>query len=293
MARVPQRQRVAAYAVIIRDDRILLARLAPRISAAPLWTLPGGGLDHGEDPRVAVVREVHEETGLDVTISATAHVYSMHNEQARFGSVKADYHALRIVFEGWVPVDAPEPRVVEVNGSTSEAAWLPLDEVRSGKIPVSALVTEALADHEHSRLQRLAVYALVRRPGEVLLTRISRRGHLPGAWTLPGGGIEHGEKPAVGLAREVEEECGVTCEVGDLLDVHDVHLVGTAPNGRTEDYHGVHMIFAATVPPEAKLTVAEENGTTDAVAWISLTDITSERIEVLDVVTHALGLPGQ
>ena len=73
MARVPQRQRVAAYAVIIRDDRILLARLAPRISATPLWTLPGGGLDHGEDPRAAVVREVHEETGLDVVVQCRLH----------------------------------------------------------------------------------------------------------------------------------------------------------------------------------------------------------------------------
>ena len=293
MARVPQRQRVAAYAVIIRDDRILLTRLAPRISATPLWTLPGGGLDHGEDPRTAVLREIHEETGLEAAISSTARIYSMHKEQARFGSTRSDYHALRIVFEGWVPVDAPEPRVVEVDGSTAEAAWQPLDDVLSGVVPVTALVTEALADHEHSRLQRLAVYALIRRPGEVLLTRISQRGHRPGVWTLPGGGIEHGEKPAHALAREVEEECGVPCEVGELLDVHDVHLVGTAPTGRTEDYHGVHMIFAATIAPEAVLVVAEEDGTTDAVAWVPLSHLTSGRVEVLDVVTHALGLPGQ
>ena len=269
MVRVPQRQRVAAYAVIIRDDRILLARLAPRISQTPLWTLPGGGLDHGEDPRAAVLREIHEETGLEATVSATARVYSMHKEQARFGGSQADYHALRIVFDGWVPVDAPEPRVVEVDGSTVDAAWLPLEDVLSGEVPVTALVSEALADHEHARHQRIAVYALIRRPGEVLLTRISRRGHRPGTWTLPGGGIDHGEKPAEGLVREVEEECGVTCEVGDLLDVHDVRLVGTAPTGRTEDYHGIHLVFAASVAVDAKLLVAEANGTTDAVAWIS------------------------
>ena len=50
MGRFPQRQRVAAYAVILRDDQILLCRLAPRIAGGELWTLPGGGLDHGEDP---------------------------------------------------------------------------------------------------------------------------------------------------------------------------------------------------------------------------------------------------
>lgn len=291
MAKVPERQRVAAYAVIIRDDHILLARLAARISRTPLWTLPGGGLDHGEDPRAAVVREVHEETGLDVTVSQEARVYSMHNARARFGANKADYHALRIVFEGWVPSDSPEPRVVEVDGSTAEAAWHPLADVLAGELPVTPLVSEALADHEHARHQRLAAYALVRRPGEVLLTRISGRGHLPGSWTLPGGGIEHGERPADGLAREVTEECGVACEVGALLDVHDVHLVGTAPSGQTQDYHGVHLIFAATVADDAEPRVVEVDGTTDAVAWVAVTDIADGRVEVLDVVHHALALP--
>lgn len=277
--------------MIIRDERILLARLAPRISQTPLWTLPGGGIDHGEDPRLAVLREIREETGLDATVSTEARVYSMHNADARFGSTRADYHALRIVYEGWVAVDAPEPQVIEVNGSTSESAWHPLVDVLSGDVPVTGLVAEALADHEHARHQRLAAYALIRRSGEVLLTRISGRGHLPGAWTLPGGGIAHGEKPADGLVREVREECGVECTVGELLDVHDVHLVGTAPTGRTEDYHGVHLVFAASIPEDAELLVAERDGTTDAVAWVPLTDIASGQVEVLDVVHHALGLP--
>ena len=47
MGNLPRRQRVAAYAVIVRSGRILLSRLAPHISAEELWTLPGGGIDHG------------------------------------------------------------------------------------------------------------------------------------------------------------------------------------------------------------------------------------------------------
>ncbi len=150
MGRLPKRQRVAAYAVILRGDRILLSRLAPRISKTPLWTLPGGGLDHGEDPRTAVVREIQEETGLEAGVSEDARVYSLHNPKATHGERPADYHALRIVFEGWVPTDAPEPHVVEVNGSTVEAAWVPLADVRSGTISVTSLVHEALADHRPS-----------------------------------------------------------------------------------------------------------------------------------------------
>ncbi len=246
MGTLPKRQRVAAYAVILRDDRILLSRLSPSISHHELWTLPGGGLDHGESPRDAVVREIHEETGLRAEVGETARVYSAHLPGVWRDGRRVDAHALRIVYDGWVPADAPEPHVVEVGGSTSDAAWQPVARVLDGSLPVVPLVVEALADHRPARLQRLAAYALVLRDEHVLLTRISARGHHSGQWTLPGGGIGHGESPRLGLEREVREECGVPCVVGELLDVHDLHFGGTAPSGRDEDFHGVHLIFVAT-----------------------------------------------
>src|SRR5688500_6619959 len=64
----PRRQRVGAYAVMLREHagRVedLLSRLSARVSRTELWTLPGGGIEHGEDPRLAVIREIREETGL-------------------------------------------------------------------------------------------------------------------------------------------------------------------------------------------------------------------------------------
>ena len=290
MPALPRRQRVAAYAVVVRGGRVLLSRLAPRVSRAEQWTLPGGGLDHGEDPRDAVVREIYEETGLHATVGDTARVYSWHRPRSRRDGQAHDFHALRIVYEGWVDTDAPAPRVVEVDGSTIDAAWHDIADVEAGRVPVVPLVSEALADHRPFRLQRVAAYAVVRRGGDVLLTRLSSRAAHPGAWTLPGGGIGHGEQPAGALVREVAEECGTTCEVRDLLGVHDTHFSGTAPSGRYEDYHGVHLIFAATVPPGAAPRVNELGGTTDAVAWVPVADVRSGVVEVLDVVRCALDL---
>ncbi len=293
MGSLPQRQRVAAYAVIMRDDRILLSRLASRITTEELWTLPGGGLDHGEDPRDAVIREVHEETGLDVQVGEMARLYSAHLPGVWRDGRRVDAHALRIVYDGWVPVDSPEPRVLEVDGSTSEAAWHKVADVLDGTVPVVPMVAEAVTDHRPFRKQRVAAYALIRRADAILLTRISERGHHSGSWTLPGGGVDHGESPRLALEREVLEECGVRCVVGRLLDVHDLHFDGTAPSGRHEDYHGVHLIFAASlVEEESELRVVETAGTTDEVAWVPVADVVAEALPVLDVVRHALAAEG-
>ncbi|MEU0952358.1 NUDIX domain-containing protein [Streptomyces niveus] len=56
--------RLAAYAVCIEDGRVLLARHVPQ-NGASNWTLPGGRVEHAEDPFDAVIREVAEETGCD------------------------------------------------------------------------------------------------------------------------------------------------------------------------------------------------------------------------------------
>jgi hypothetical protein len=84
------------------------------------------------------------------------------------------------------------------------------------------------------------------------------------------------------------EETGLVAEVGGLLGVHDLHLTGTAPNGRHEDFHAVNLIFEATVPDAAEPQVLETGGTTDAVAWIDLADISSGVVEVTEVVRYAL-----
>ena len=284
---------MAAYAVILRERagavEILLSRLAPKVSRTEMWTLPGGGVDHGEDPRAALLREIREETGLDATVGETARVYSAHMPRAARDGLLVDAHAIRIVYDAWVPTDAPVPRVVEVDGSTVEAAWHRVEDVASGAVPVAAQVTDALVDHQPHRLQRVAAYAVVLRGRDVLLTRLSGRAAHPGMWTLPGGGVDHGERPAAALAREVEEECGLACEVGDLLGVHDTHFSGHAPSGRIEDYHGIHLLFAATVG-DGEPRVVEVDGTTDEVAWVDRSDVESGRVPVLDVVTHALRL---
>ncbi len=135
---VERRQRVSAYGVAIAEGMMLLARIAPGYPGAGNWTLPGGGLDWGEAPDRALHRELYEETGLAGTIEGLLGIDSIRIERNRNGRL-VGYHALRIIYQVSA---AGEPQVTEVDGSVSEARWIPLGEV--SEEPTVELVAAAL-----------------------------------------------------------------------------------------------------------------------------------------------------
>jgi ADP-ribose pyrophosphatase YjhB (NUDIX family) len=134
----PMVQRPAAYALVVRDDRVLLSRLAGH---GP-WTLPGGGIDHGEHPDDAVRRETFEETGLRLTRIQLADVDSRHFTGQSPDRVTENFHGVRILYRGEVAA-RDEPVVQEVDGSTEAAAWVPSAELE--RLHLADLVRVALA----------------------------------------------------------------------------------------------------------------------------------------------------
>ncbi len=145
-----------------------------------------------------------------------------------------------------------------------------------------------------ARRQRIAAYALLVRDGAVLLTQMSARTRIRGRWTLPGGGLEHGEDPRDALRREVYEETGLRVEPGRVADVHSSHYTGARADGVVEDYHGVHLIFRATITAESadsEPRVIEVDGSTEHAAWVALDEAAD--LDLLSAARHALGLLAQ
>lgn len=123
-------QRLGAYALVVDEERLLMSQLSERVtSAAGLWSLPGGGVDPGEEPVHGVVREVHEEAGQHVLVDDLVQVQSQHwiGEPTSSGESE-DFHAVRLIYRAHCPRPTPA-HVVEIDGSTGDAAWVPLDEV--------------------------------------------------------------------------------------------------------------------------------------------------------------------
>lgn len=117
--------RVAAYCVIVADGRILLAHWSEHGRSG--WTLPGGGLEPGEDPQDAAVREAFEETGHDVELLELVGIDSriMPIEERGDEAIRP-LHTLRIVYTA--RITGGELRN-EPDGSTDEARWFDLAEV--------------------------------------------------------------------------------------------------------------------------------------------------------------------
>lgn len=63
---------VSAVALIDLDGRILLAQRPEGKSMAGLWEFPGGKVEVGETPEDALVRELHEELGIETWSSCLA-----------------------------------------------------------------------------------------------------------------------------------------------------------------------------------------------------------------------------
>ncbi|MFI1400023.1 NUDIX hydrolase [Streptomyces sp. NPDC020681] len=117
--------RVAAYAVCVREEQILLARWVAR-DGVKRWTLPGGGMDHGEDPLETVVREVEEETGYASEVTALLGLHTDVLRRPRKLGADAELHSLRIVYAGRITGGGLRN---ETDGSTDLACWHPLDAV--------------------------------------------------------------------------------------------------------------------------------------------------------------------
>lgn len=99
-------QRLAAYALVIDSaGRVLLTRHPDERRRVGRWLLPGGGVEHGEHPEQAVIREVCEETGLAVLVGELLDVVS---DVTAVGRRRRSLHNVRLIYRAAVVPAEPD-----------------------------------------------------------------------------------------------------------------------------------------------------------------------------------------
>lgn len=240
----------------------------------PRWTLPGGGLNFGEQPQVGALRELAEETGYVGEIEALLGV----NVDHFIGSNGVDWHAVRIIYRAGVIGGG---LTYERDGTSELAAWLSSDELAS--LDAAPLVAAARAASTLPgkrvesqpvervpalvsalpRAARVAAYALLRDADQrVLLVHAGPRTTWAGRWILPGGGADHGEDLAVTIRRELLEETGLAVAVGSIRSVTS-DVVDSLP--RQQHLWTVRCVYDATVV--GGTLRPEIDGSSDGVRW--------------------------
>ncbi|MBD3640888.1 MAG: Nudix family hydrolase [Marinobacter sp.] len=137
----PVREIHVAVGVIVREDRVLIARRPDHVHQGGLLEFPGGKVEPGETVQQALVREIAEETGLSLTETSLEPVIG----------IRHDYGDKRVFLDVW---------------RTSEASGEP--EGREGQ-PVDWLAPEQLRDQDFPVANRPVIRAL-RLPGVLAIT---------------------------------------------------------------------------------------------------------------------------
>jgi 8-oxo-dGTP diphosphatase len=297
-------RRVGAYG-LCRDagGRVLLAR-GSGLSAFPgVWSLPGGGVEQGENPDDTVVREVGEETGLTVRVTG---LHSVTSDVTRLPYTDVDEHTDRIVYH-------VEPYAGslcnEADGTTDLVDWAGPAELDSRPLmPFTARVLglpdPAPADPDRAtyrpiqvaapdpgRGQRFGAYGLVTDPDDrILLTRIADGYPGAGRWHLPGGGTDHGELPEAALARELAEETGQHgCVIALLGTSHGHNPAAVGPDGVPVDWHVIRVLFRVLVDvPTGPVVTEAAGGSTAEARWFTPAQVAT--LPVTGVVATAVDL---
>jgi 8-oxo-dGTP diphosphatase len=289
-------RRVGAYG-ICRDaaGRVLLARNSDASAFPGLWSLPGGGVDQGEHPDDAVVREFAEETGLEVRVDGLRAVTA---DLARLPSGDLE-HTDRIIYD--ISVIGGSLRI-EVQGTTDLIDWAgpaeldnwPLMPFTAAELGVASPLPTDILDKSGeillrpARVQRFGANAAATDPdGRILLTRIAEGYPGAGLWHLPGGGTDHGETPEQGLARELAEETSQHGRVTGLLAIsHRYDPAAVGPEGAPVDWHVIRVVFRVRVDVPTEPMVAETAGSTSAAAWF--TRAAADRLELTELTRDAV-----
>jgi len=113
--------RIAARAVILHDDRLLLVN-AYADANSTLWCAPGGGVEKGSSIPDNLIREVHEETGLTISVGPPCLINEFHDP-------KTGFHQIEVFFRCKITQGRLDPDWQDTERIVVRRRWVTREEM--------------------------------------------------------------------------------------------------------------------------------------------------------------------
>ncbi len=239
---LPTRPVVTCCACVLRHGRLLLIQRASDPGRGH-WSFPGGRLEFGETIGEGIVREMREETGLEVAPLRVFQVYDwITRDDARLVRFHYLVHYLSVQYV------SGEPRAGD---DAADLRWVSAPELAG--LPMHPFVRETAA-----RLLREGASSTVWQEGDGILTGVDRTATAGGR----GEALAAGERPAPACS-------GCVLHAGRLLLIQRAKEPG---RGKWE-FPGGHLELGETVFEAAQREVLEETGLrVEPTAWAGVHD---------------------
>lgn len=115
---------IVVAGVLFEGGRVLFTQRKKGAHLEGLWELPGGKIDPDEDPRDALVRELREELGIEVTVGPPIEVTSHRYPEKR---------VLLLFFEVTRAPGSPEPTALDV----ADMVWATREDLDRLQFPAA------------------------------------------------------------------------------------------------------------------------------------------------------------
>src|SRR5688572_26044408 len=115
--------RPGAYALVMRESKLLMIKIRPTGE----WFLPGGGVEPGERVEEALLREVQEETGIEVTIRS---FFCFKENFFYYDPSKRAFHGLCLFYVCEPVSKDPLPALEGNDPDEGDPAWIEIGSLR-------------------------------------------------------------------------------------------------------------------------------------------------------------------
>lgn len=122
--------RLAVRAVLLHEDRLLLVNAYP--GRTDLWCAPGGGAEPHQSLPENLRREVHEETGLEISVGAPCLVNEFHDPRGSF-------HQVDIYFRCSLAGTATLQPWTDPEGIVAHRRWVGREEIGALRLKPDSL----------------------------------------------------------------------------------------------------------------------------------------------------------